>query len=75
VDSTQESVLPPFFGDWRQSENLSEIKPPLVCLPSYFRLIQCLWHPATYKGGIIFEDIFHLTPSPKKRAKSLSVTF
>ena len=35
VDSTQESVLAPFLGDWRQSEKLSEIEPPLVCLPLY----------------------------------------
>ena len=29
--STQESDLVAFFGDWSQSEKLSEIKPSLIC--------------------------------------------
>ena len=31
VDIAQESDLAPFYGDLRQSEKLSVIKPPLVC--------------------------------------------
>ena len=30
IKSDHESNLPPFFGDWSQSEKLSEIKPPLA---------------------------------------------
>ena len=30
MDSTQGSDLEPIFGDWSQSEKLSEIKPPLA---------------------------------------------
>ena len=30
IESDHESNLPPFFGDWSQSEKLSEIKLPLV---------------------------------------------
>ena len=41
VDSPQGCSLVPIFGDLSQSEKLSEIKPPLLQLISFFKLQRC----------------------------------